>query len=420
MIGAVLWGIFSLCQQQPAQEPTPPPEQEEEEGGIFGKGVRFIPIPFFSTSRNAGNSYGFLPVFMFEDENKEITRLLVLKYEYFEHSLSNYSVDYFGFPDKHSYWDVFVLKAARDDERYAGEYRNMHLAGSDWAVNAEAVYYVSNSERFFGLGPKSDLDDESNYLLRERRATLSGGYHVFENAVVWFQETIRGYGMSRGALRDLPYSKNFFPTTPGFDEGFVLKEEIRFVFDNRDSAKTPSRGYTATAWLNLRHYWGDEGNGPPTAPIYGGGFDLTGVWSFDEDQMWVLAARMRAEAVKGASGDVPFIEMVSLGGNTLRGYGSDRFIDLNGFVLSTELRVTVWEVKLFGVKGQIQLAPFIDTGKVFLSWSKDFFSGEIATDYQLTYGIAFRGIVPPFIVGRVEFGFGEDGLTAFVGLDYPY
>jgi hypothetical protein len=410
--------LTALALLQPQAEP-PPQEQEPDEGGLFGKGVSFIPIPFFSTSRNSGHSFGFLPVLMFENDKGEFTRLIVPKYEYFEHSLSNYSVDYFGYPDEHSFYDLFGLIAVKDDQRLVAEYRNTRLWDTPWGVYGQLFYNVSNSERFFGLGPSTREDDESNFLLRERRVKLGVGYRAFEHGTIYFQERVRWYGLSRGGLRDLPYLKDRFPEVPGIDEGVVLHEEIQFLYDSRDFEKTPTRGVTASVWLSVRHYFGDEGRARSTAPIWGGGADAAVVLPMSDDGMFTTAARIRYESIKGNSGDVPFLEMISLGGNNLRGYGENRFYDLNGIVFSVEERIAVWDVMLFGVKGTIQIAPFIDCGKVFRSARKQFLS-RANRDYQFTYGAAFRGIVAPFIVGRVEFGIGEDGLAAFVGLDYPY
>lgn len=422
MLAVVLWAAL----QQPAPNPPPPQEPDkkkeksilDEDEGFFGKGVTFVPIPFFSTSRNNGASYGLLPVFMFNDDKGDINKLIVPKIEYFDASSVNFSVDFFGFPTENSFYDFFALKAIRDDEKYIAEYRNSRVADSDWAVYAELYYAVSNSERFFGIGPTTKEDNETNYLARDRRGKVGVGYHVFDHAVLYFQERIRKFSMSPGAL-DLPSSKGKFPNTPGFDEGTIVHEELRWAYDDRDSAKTPSKGTTATVWLSLRHYFGHEGNAPGSAPIWGGGFEVSSLWAHDKEKIFITAARVRYEFIKGESGEVPFIEMVTYGGNTMRGYGSDRFVDLNGFLFSLEERVNVLDILLFGVKGHIEVAPFLDTGKVFHDTYHDLLIRP-GRDYQYTGGLAVRGVVPPFIVGRVEFGFGLDGMAAFVGLDYPY
>ncbi|MBD2535444.1 ShlB/FhaC/HecB family hemolysin secretion/activation protein [Nostoc flagelliforme FACHB-838] len=67
---------------------------------------------------------------------------------------------------------------------------------------------------------------------------------------------------------------------------------------------------------------------------------------------------------------LPAFEQISLGGiSTVRGYRQDTFISDNGFLLSTELRISAWET----TTQELQVIPFIDFGT---SWnnSSDTFS----------------------------------------------
>jgi hypothetical protein len=35
-------------------------------------------------------------------------------------------------------------------------------------------------------------------------------------------------------------------------------------------------------------------------------------------------------------------------------------------------------------------------------------------------GLGLRGIVPPFIVGYVDIGYGSEGVAVFTGINYPF
>jgi hypothetical protein len=39
---------------------------------------------------------------------------------------------------------------------------------------------------------------------------------------------------------------------------------------------------------------------------------------------------------------------------------------------------------------------------------------------QFNPGIGFRAVVRPNIVGRIDVGFGDEGIAVFVGLGYPF
>ena len=112
----------------------------------------------------------------------------------------------------------------------------------------------------------------------------------------------------------------------------------------------------------------------------------------------------------------PFWELTKLGGRrTLRGYGSQRFVDFNRSLGSAELRTRVYDRHIFGVRAELEVAPFFEAGQVF-----DHVSESPVSDLHLVGGIGFRGVVRPQIVGFVDVGYGAEGSAIFTGIDYPF
>ncbi len=64
---------------------------------------------------------------------------------------------------------------------------------------------------------------------------------------------------------------------------------------------------------------------------------------------------------------------------------------------------------------EIELAPFIDVGRVFDRTSTIPFE-----QLHKVYGMGFRGIARPFVVGYVDIGYGSEGAAVFTGLNYPF
>jgi outer membrane translocation and assembly module TamA len=129
----------------------------------------------------------------------------------------------------------------------------------------------------------------------------------------------------------------------------------------------------------------------------------------------ILAVRALVDYLQGGT-DTPFWLRNSLGGRrTLRGYGSDRFIDFNRALVSAELRTRVYEHRIFGVKGEVELAPFIETGQVFRH-----ISDSPVDHLHVVGGMGFRAIVRPQIVAFVDVGYGSEGDAIFTGIDYPF
>jgi len=71
--------------------------------------------------------------------------------------------------------------------------------------------------------------------------------------------------------------------------------------------------------------------------------------------------------------------------------------------------------KIAGTTADFEIAPFLDTGQVFNSFSDVTFK-----DYRMTPGIGFRGLVKPNVVGRIDYGYSREGGAVFAGLDFPY
>jgi outer membrane translocation and assembly module TamA len=117
--------------------------------------------------------------------------------------------------------------------------------------------------------------------------------------------------------------------------------------------------------------------------------------------------------------DVPFYERSSLGGqNNLRGYGVDRFIDNHLAALSIEERIHVMRIRVLNVSTDFEVAPFVDAGTVFPSFTS--LSRRQLHDYKITPGVGFRAIVRPNIVGRLDYGYSNEGGAVFAGLDFPF
>jgi hemolysin activation/secretion protein len=120
---------------------------------------------------------------------------------------------------------------------------------------------------------------------------------------------------------------------------------------------------------------------------------------------------------------VPFWALSAIGGGDtvvggdqpLRGFGAERFVDRDSFSGSVELRRKVMSFDATSTVIDVELTPFIDVGRVFAR------TGVFPLD-QLhhVFGMGFRGIARPFVVGYVDIGYGSEGVAAFTGLNYPF
>jgi hypothetical protein len=63
----------------------------------------------------------------------------------------------------------------------------------------------------------------------------------------------------------------------------------------------------------------------------------------------------------------------------------------------------------------LEVTPFIDLGRVFSS--QETFP---VSQLHRVYGLGFRGVARPFVVGYVDIGYGSEGVAVFTGLNYPF
>ncbi len=150
------------------------------------------------------------------------------------------------------------------------------------------------------------------------------------------------------------------------------------------------------------------------------GVDGRAFWPITTDT--VLAAHMALRYLL-TSRAVPFWALSSIGGGQsaiggeqpLRGFGAGRFYDRNSFSSSVEVRRKVLSFNAISTHVEIEVTPFVDVGRVF---ARD---GTFPLD-QLhhVFGVGFRGVARPFVVGYVDIGYGSEGVAVFTGLNYPF
>jgi len=183
---------------------------------------------------------------------------------------------------------------------------------------------------------------------------------------------------------------------------------LTFLYDNRDNLLTPRKG------TYVSHYWELANN------LHTRESDRWVRFALDArhlaphaDERGVFVARLLIDKV--FSHDIPFYEQPMLGGeNTLRGFGLNRFINANLYLINLEERVRVYEKRIFDNPIELEAAPFLDIGRVNNQFLRRL------TRTQFNPGAGIRVLSRPNVVGRIDAAYGKDGTNVFVGLDYPF
>jgi len=223
---------------------------------------------------------------------------------------------------------------------------------------------------------------------------------------------IERYSIGRGQVNNIPFIQTEFPGMTAedlFDATFYWAHRTAISYDTRDSYDIPTTGAHSELYVD------------GASPFLGSStwFVKFGVNWRQFIPLWhgnpILALRAVADYMT-TSDDTPFWELNSLGGRrSLRAFGGDRFIDQNRTLAGGELRTRVWERHVFGVNAEIEVAPFVETGKVFPK-----LGDNPINHLHWAYGVGFRGIARPQIVGFVDVGAGSEGVAVFTGVNYPF
>ena len=372
-------------------------------------GVEYCPIPAVSTSKNDGNDVGLIVPVLITDPDGELKYLVAPMLIHNSIVGTRGVINLFQYEPGGRQIRFIASAAEKIEHRVAFSYADPAFSQGRYSLNFDASLFKNATARFYGLGEATSLSDQTNYTAVEARASWRFGIYANEVTQISIGQRFRDVRLERGAT-DLPFTGERFSSVNGVQgESLILGHRATFYYDTRNNLISPTDGMAVTAYAELNQNIRNTDH-----PVYSRyAIEVKKLFP-SESKRAILVARADLQATIGDQ--VPFFEQSSLGGqNNLRGYGVDRFIDKHLVSLSIEERIHVMRTKIAGVTADFEVAPFLDTGQVFSDFKDVTFK-----NYRMTPGIGFRGIVKPNVVGRVDYGYSQEGGAVFAGLDFPY
>ncbi|MBH0202550.1 MAG: BamA/TamA family outer membrane protein [Nitrospira sp.] len=371
--------------------------------------VKYFPIPAVSSSKNDGNDIGMIVPALITGPDGDLKYLVAPMVVYNSIVGTRGTVNLFRYEPGGKELRGIASWTERIERKFLLSYVDPGFSNGRYSIGFSAMHFKNATVRFFGLGPTTVKDDESNYTASETRLNWKFGIYANEVTQVAVSQRLRYMQSIQKGATDLPFSGDVFPDAPGVGGATILGQRISFHYDTRNNLVTPTDGMAITAYAELNYNFHNGAN-----PLYSRyGLEVKKMFA-SESKRAILVIRGDLQATIGT--DVPFYEQSSFGGqNNLRGFGVDRYIDKQLVAFSIEERIHILRTRLAGVMADFEIAPFIDTGQVFNSFKNVSFK-----DYRITPGIGFRGIIRPNVVGRIDYGFSKEGGAIFAGLDFPY
>ena len=375
----------------------------------------FIPIPEVATDPNGGTTVGLIAAFLQHDQNGGIESILAPDLNYNATLGFGGGFRYLAYPSPDRQWYI-TATANIDKARRVDLYYATGRTREDW-WSWEGRFFWENdpTERFFGVGNETPESSETNYMIKQLYAQFMLGFNFNENLQLAIIERPRYVRIGTGAFDSDPFIGALFPTVKGLGGGTEWLTTFLATYDTRDSTDLPRSGGLAKA------YWGVADRRFGSSVSYNRFGAEVRRYIPIHDRV-TIAGHLYIQYTPAGS-ETPFWSMARLGGydsrlwdqQTLRGYGAGRFVDNNLDVANVEVRTRVFDATVFNTHGIVELAPFLEAGKV---WHR--MSDNPLNRLHPVGGMGFRAIVEPFVVGYVDVGFGSEGPAIFSGINYPF
>jgi hypothetical protein len=374
----------------------------------------FIPIPEIGTDPNSGTTFGLLPVFL-HSEDDQIRRIIAPDVTYNTDLGYGGNFRIFSYPSTDAQWSVVAGGKQKVEHGVDGTYTTGILRQQDWSYSGHLVYDRSATGRFFGIGNETPNASQSNYTNEQAYFETTLGRNFGPDFQVALNLRPRYVQVEHGTFGSLPSTNVAFPGVSGLGNQHELLNRVFVSYDTRDSTTIPTRGSQIVGFVGVAD----------KAFLSSASYSRVGLDArhFQPiDNRLTLAGHVALQYMN-AGNDVPFWALSSLGGDRsvlaerqpLRGFGADRFLDRNVFSATIELRRKVWDVNLFTTDLSLEIAPFIDAGRVFHNADDNPFDR-----LHVAGGLGLRAVAKPFIVGYLDIGYGGEGVAIFSGINYPF
>jgi hypothetical protein len=374
----------------------------------------FIPIPEVGTDPNSGTTFGLLPVFL-HSEHDQIRRIIAPDITYNTDLGYGGNFRIFSYPSTDAEWSLVAGGKQKVERGVDGVYTTGILRGQDWSYFNHVVYDRSATGRFFGLGNDSRSADQTNYTDEQAYVETMVGRNFGPTFQIALNLRPRYVQIEHGSFGSLPSTNVVFPGLAGLGNSHEFLSRLFVAYDTRDSTIVPTRGSELVGFVGVA-----DKAFLSSASYSRFGLDARHFQPIDDR---LTVAGHLALTYMTAGNDAPFWALSSLGGDRsvlaerqpLRGFGSDRFIDRNVFSSTLELRRKIYDLNLFTTELNLEVAPFIEAGRVFHN-----LDDNPLDRLHFAGGLGVRAVAKPFIVGYLDIGYGGEGMAVFSGINYPF
>jgi Omp85 superfamily domain len=370
-----------------------------------------IPVPVIHYSLNESYWVGAAVPILESNSKGELQHIYVPFFSYNRYVGATPGLYYYGYPSDTAQYSATVDYSTKVQRDIDLTYKDVGAGGGRYVLAGRVNWFKNPFRRLFGIGNQTSESNDSSYTSGETLVELTAGINVNENVRLMWTEHYHDISIDAGIVKSLPQAQVQYSQLPGMDGATIVGHKLTARYDTRDKQLISTRG----TYVNLSVEWNQNLQHSGASPWVRTTLDARHLLPHYDDKL-VFVARFFTDTVNGHTQGIPFYERPTLGGETtLRGFGQSRFIDDTALLFNFEERIPVTQVKAFDYLIDLEVAPFLDIGRVMSGFSiRDF------QDFQVNPGTGLRILARPHVVGRLDVAYGRDGPNLFVGLDYPF
>lgn len=407
--------------QTPVQAQTPPPAPTRPRwyspSYWFDPATApFLPVPEVATDPDSGTTVGLLAVKLGTDENGDVRQIIAPDFLYNPYFGYGGDARIFAYPSDDVQWSAVAGANERVQRGVDLEYQSGRLREQHWSFTYSVVYDRDGTPRFYGIGNNSPAIAETDYTLQQAFAQVQVGYNLTHAWQLLYTLLPRTVDVLPGTLAGIDSLQTRFGRILGVGTNNEILDRFSVVYDTRNDVTIPSSGMKWVVYTGLA-----SRRGILNDSLYSeAGIDGRGYLPMTSTTILALHMDLR---YLPTTDHVPFWALSALGGDSsdigasqpLRGFGPGRFYDRNAFSASAEVRQQVASINAVSTHVDLELAPFVDIGRVFERTDTD-----PLTQLHSVGGLGIRGLARPFVVGYIDIGYGSEGVAVFTGIDYPF
>ena len=394
-----------------------PMAQASDVGQVFDpKSSEIVPIPLIGIDPDSGTTLGVIAAWLHHNEADQVDRIIapdVLHNSYFGWGLRGRIIEY---PSADSEWTAIAGAKQRVEHKFDGEYQTGITRETPWSFSASALDERNGTQRFYGVGNYTPESAQSNYTTEHILVQTIVGRNFTPHWQLAYLLRFHSEDVTQGQLPNVPSITTTFPGLTGIGSDHEVLNRLMLIYDSRNNPNIPTQGVEAVVYGGV-----SSSQGIFNDSLYSElGMDARGYVPFG--QRTVLAMHVSLREMPSYH-QLPFWAYSTIGGDAssiggdqpLRGYGLNRWADVNSFSTNVELRRIIATMHVFATRIDLELAPFIDAGRVFT----DLHTSPLSHLHH-ALGFGARGIARPFIVAYVDIGYGNEGTAAFSGINYVF